>query len=93
MLNCLVRVKEGEFINHLGMIVRGSIHDEYCIVFSFKKFKWFRKEMFEVLSKEPQFNHFGRLRCYWCNTNLKYYKKDILVHWYWNIYYCPKCLR
>ena len=91
MLNCLVRIKEGELINRLGIVTAFTTYD-YCITFNFKTSMWFGKSMVEVLFKEPQFNHFGRLRCYWCNnTILKYFHEDEITNRF--VYYCPKCLR
>ena len=92
MINCLVRIKDGPFINRLGIIAGINIYNEYNITFNFKILKCFREEIVEFLSLEPQFNHFCRTRCYWCDTNLKYYKKNLHLH-PWNIRYCPKCLR
>jgi len=87
MENYLVRVKEGNFINRLGIIVR-NMNYNYDITFNFKTTEWIDKNKVEILSEEPQFNQFGRLNCYWCNEKLKFiFIKNKKIN------YCPVCLR
>ena len=89
MVNCLVRIKYGPFKNTI-CIVKDEDGIGYFVT-NYKIAMWLDKEEVDFLSNEPQFNQFNRIRCYWCDSVLKFFREKKMTND--DMCYCPKCLR